>query len=135
MDNLTKMQRRHAMSQVRASNTKPELLLRRALHSRGYRYVLHDRRLPGAPDLVFPARQKIILVHGCFWHQHLPCKYSAPPSSRVDFWLPKLAGNKARDRKNIRMLKSLGWGVMVVWECELRGRFDRTIERVIEFLN
>ena len=118
MDNMTAAQRSAAMSRVRAGETKPEMMVRRALHRLGYRYVLHDRRLPGAPDLVFPSRRKIIFVHGCFWHQHHGCKKAAPPSSRIDFWLPKLAANRARDRAVSQRLRREGWDVAIVWECE-----------------
>jgi DNA mismatch endonuclease, patch repair protein len=122
------------MKSVRGSDTKPEMLVRRALHKLGYRYVLHDKRLPGSPDLVFPIRGKVIFVHGCFWHQHENCRYSDPPSTRVDFWLPKLAANRARDVRNLRKLKKAGWKTMVLWECELYD-FSRALKRMVGFLN
>jgi DNA mismatch endonuclease, patch repair protein len=135
MDNMNAAQRSAAMSRVRATETKPELLVRRALHRLGYRYILHDRRLPGVPDLVFPARRKIIFVHGCFWHQHVGCKKAMPPTSRIDFWLPKLAANRARDKSVLRQLRRAGWQVAIVWECELKGDLQKTIAGLIEFLN
>jgi DNA mismatch endonuclease, patch repair protein len=122
------------MSRVRGSDTKPEMLVRRALHKLGYRYVLHDRRLPGIPDLVFPSRRKVIFVHGCFWHQHENCRHSAPPSTRLDFWLPKLAANRARDARNSRTLSESGWRVMVLWECELND-LPPAVVRMVKFLN
>jgi len=133
MDNLTKTQRSFAMSRVRGRGTSPEMTVRKALHNLGYRYVLHDRRLPGAPDLVFPSRGKIIFVHGCFWHQHGSCRYGSPPSTRVDFWLPKLAANRQRDRSNTAKLRRLGWKVLIVWECELKT-LPKTIARMVNFL-
>jgi DNA mismatch endonuclease (patch repair protein) len=133
MDNLTVAQRRFTMSRVRGSGTGPEMTVRKALHRLGYRYVLHDKRLPGVPDLVFPSREKIIFVHGCFWHQHENCRYGNPPSTRVDFWLPKLAANRARDKSNLAKLRRLGWKVMVVWECELKT-LPKTIARMVKFL-
>ena len=95
------------------------MLIRRMLHGLGYRYTLHRRDLPGAPDLVFPSRKKVILVHGCFWHQHKGCIDGRLPKSREDYWLPKLLHNVERDRRNIRKLRRSGWKVMKVWECEV----------------
>ena len=134
MDNMTTAQRSVAMSRVRGSDTKPEIEVRRALHRLGYRYVLHDRKLPGVPDLVFPSRGKIIFVHGCFWHQHDRCRYASPPTTRVDFWMPKLAANRARDVANLAKLRRLGWSVMVVWECELKNH-SRAVSRMVKFLD
>jgi DNA mismatch endonuclease (patch repair protein) len=106
------------MSRIRGKDTKPELAVRRLAHSMGYRFRLHRRDLPGAPDLVFPGLRKIVFVHGCFWHQHMRCKYAYQPKSRVEFWKAKFLANSRRDRSTLAALDELGWGVLVVWECE-----------------
>lgn len=110
------------MSRVRSRDTKPELVVRRLLHGLGYRYRLHRKGLPGKPDLVFPSRRKAIFVHGCFWHRHddPACKLSRLPKSRLDFWLPKLKGNRQRDLRNITELEDLGWKSHEIWECQLK---------------
>jgi DNA mismatch endonuclease, patch repair protein len=108
------------MAQVRAKDTGPERIVRSLTHRLGYRFALHRRDLPGSPDLVFPCRKKVIFVHGCFWHQHARCARSAPPSSRRDYWLPKLEKNRLRDRRNVRDLRRLGWNVLTLWECQLK---------------
>ena len=95
------------------------MIVRKLAFAAGYRYRLHVRKLPGSPDLVFPSRKKIILVHGCFWHRHDNCAGSRIPKSRVDFWSDKLNGNKARDERNREALIQAGWQVLVIWECEL----------------
>lgn len=106
------------MALVRGRDTKPEMRVRKALHAAGLRYRLHDRRLPGAPDLVFPSRRLALFVHGCFWHQHPGCAAARMPKSRLDFWKPKLTGNAERDARHHMALEDLGWTVMVIWECE-----------------
>ena len=120
MDTLTPRERSARMALVRGKDTKPELLVRRLVHGLGYRYRLHRRDLPGTPDLVFPGRGKVIMVHGCFWHRHEGCALARLPKSRGDFWLPKLTTNAERDASNTRALRRLGWGVMTIWECQLR---------------
>lgn len=107
------------MARVRSRDTKPELTVRRLLHSRGYRYRLHDKRLPGSPDLVFASRKKVVFVHGCFWHRHPGCALARMPKSKLDFWAPKLEGNQLRDQRKLQDLAALGWNALVVWECEL----------------
>ena len=119
MDTLTKKQRGERMSRIKSKNTKPELRVRRIVHGLGYRYRLHDKSLPGTPDLVFKQRKKAIFVHGCFWHRHKNCHLARLPKSKLDFWLPKLEGNRQRDEKNLKALDNLGWEIMVIWECEL----------------
>jgi len=119
-DVLTAEQRRLNMSRIRGRDTKPEMLIRRGLHARGLRYRLHDRRLPGRPDLVFPKYHTAVFIHGCFWHAH-GCTLSKLPATRQDFWKEKLEGNAARDRKAIAALQAAGWRVLVIWECALRG--------------
>ncbi len=109
------------MALVRGRDTKPEMRVRQALHAAGLRYRLHDRRLPGAPDLVFPARRLALFVHGCFWHQHPGCSAARMPKSRLDFWMPKLTGNAERDARQRDALDAMGWTVKVIWECETRS--------------
>lgn len=113
--------RSRMMSGIRGKNTRPELLIRRALFAAGYRFRLHRRDLPGAPDIVLPGRKVAIFGHGCFWHMHTGCKYARLPSTRTDFWREKLEGNRARDKRNIADLLASGWRVLVVWECATRG--------------
>jgi len=136
-DVLTREQRRHNMQRVRGRNTKPEMLLRRGLHARGFRYRLHRRGLPGRPDLVFPKHHAVIFVHGCFWHGH-DCPLFKWPATRQEFWSEKIERNRARDRRVIEALKESGWRVLVVWECALRGPkrspFDEILEDVATFL-
>ncbi|MEQ8694437.1 MAG: very short patch repair endonuclease [Gammaproteobacteria bacterium] len=119
-DTLTPEQRSERMSRIRAKDSKAEMAVRRLVHRMGYRYRLHKARLPGKPDLVFSGRKKIIFVHGCFWHRH-DCKLGRLPKTRLDFWLPKLEKNKARDCANQRALSALGWKCLVIWECEIKG--------------
>ena len=118
-DTLTPEQRSAHMARIGAKDTGPELVVRRLLHSLGYRYRLHRRNLPGRPDLAFLARRKVIYVHGCFWHQHSDCSISHIPGTRSDYWASKFARNRARDARNLDALCALGWEALVVWECEV----------------
>lgn len=106
------------MSRIRSKNTAPELHVRRLLHRLGYRYRLHQKGLPGSPDIVFKGRRKAIFVHGCFWHQHLGCKVSHIPKSNSQYWREKLERNRERDSLNLHSLVDMGWDVLVIWECE-----------------
>lgn len=134
MDTLSKSERSERMSRVRGKDTKPELRVRSLVHRMGYRYRLHDKKLPGHPDMVFRSRKKAIFVHGCFWHRHPGCKLTRLPKSRLDFWKPKLEGNRERDIRNQEKLSLLGWDYLVIWECEmkdleeLRGRIKSFLE-------
>ncbi|WP_035724013.1 very short patch repair endonuclease [Fodinicurvata fenggangensis] len=121
-DTLTPQQRSERMRRVRGRDTNPEWAVRRPTHSMGYRYRLHDKNLPGKPDLVFPSRRKVIFVHGCFWHRHPDpeCKLARLPKSRQEFWETKLKGNLERDEANIAKLEATGWRVLVIWECQTR---------------
>lgn len=136
MDTLTPKQRSERMSRVRAKDTKPEMMVRRLVHSMGYRYRLHVAALPGRPDLVFPGRKAVVFVHGCFWHRHTGCKLARLPKSRLDFWAPKLEANRQRDTAVLRSLRKSGWRVLVVWECQtkqpeaLAHRLRRFLDRV-----
>ena len=134
-DTLSKHQRSERMSRIRGKDTKPELLVRRLVHSMGYRYRLHRRNLPGTPDLVFPGRKKVIYVHGCFWHRHPDpnCSLARMPKSRLEFWRPKLEGNRRRDIDNHGRLTELGWHFMVVWECQIKD-IEELKGNIVEFL-
>jgi len=137
MDTLSPKERSERMALIHAKDTKPEMIVRRLVHGLGYRYRLHDQRLPGHPDLVFPARRRIIFVHGCYWHRHpsQSCKLARLPKSKLDFWLPKLEGNRRRDVLNEGRLRRMGWRVLNVWECQvadlpaLTKRIARFLER------
>jgi DNA mismatch endonuclease (patch repair protein) len=135
-DTLTKEERSIRMSLIRGKGTGPEMTVRRIVHGLGYRYRLHGRKLPGKPDLVFGKRKKVVFVHGCFWHRHSDsnCKLARVPKTRLDFWIPKLNGNRDRDVRNRRLLEADGWGILVIWECELvdKNALSRKIEA---FLN
>lgn len=121
-DHLSRDKRSAIMSAIRATNTKPELLVRRTLHALGYRFRTHLKEVAGKPDLVFPRRRKVIFVHGCFWHQHqdMSCRESKVPTSNLEYWLPKLQRTKERDREHRQAPERGGWPVLVLWECELR---------------
>lgn len=120
VDVVDKATRSRMMSGIQGKNTRPELLVRKYLHSRGLRFRLHAKELPGKPDLVFPKYKAVVFVHGCFWHRHSGCKYATTPSTREHFWTNKLSENVVRDSYQISALDGLGWRVFVVWECELR---------------
>ncbi len=127
--------RSRMMSRIRGRNTRPEVGLRRALHARGLRYRLHDRRLPGRPDIVFPRFRAACFVHGCFWHRHSGCRYATTPATRAAFWAAKFEANVIRDARNRLDLLAVGWRVAVVWECALRGRgYDSMAEALHEWL-
>lgn len=130
-DTLSAPERSERMSRVRGKDTKPEMVVRRLVHAMGYRYRLHRRDLPGIPDLVFPSRKKVIFIHGCFWHRHSDpdCKLARLPKSRLDFWLPKLEGNKKRDERKQRALSDQGWEFLVVWEFRIgdKEQLENTI--------
>ncbi|WP_352827103.1 DNA mismatch endonuclease Vsr [Mesorhizobium sp. M0494] len=113
--------RSRLMTRVRQRDTKPEMVVRRAAHSMGSRFRLQRRDLPGRPDLVFPRHRKVIFVHGCFWHSHPGCKCATVPKTRTEYWLAKLAANRARDSRVESELLELGWEVGIVWECETRN--------------
>jgi len=133
LDPLSPEERSERMRKIKASGTKPELLVRRLVRELGFRYRLGGLGLPGKPDLVFKGRKKVIFVHGCFWHQH-GCGHYKQPKTRLDFWLPKLHANVERDRRVQAELRSLGWGVLVVWECETRGDLEKLKRRIRNFL-
>lgn len=120
MDIVDRTTRSKIMRSVPQKDTRPEMFLRRGLHRMGFRYRLHDKNLPGSPDLVFKKLKAIVFVHGCFWHRH-GCKRTTTPSTRKDFWEAKFKTNIERDKKNVQELQDAGWRVMIVWECELKN--------------
>ena len=122
------------MAAVRSTDTKPEMIVRRGLHARGLRYRLHDDRLPGRPDLVFTAFKTVVFVNGCFWHAHRGCCYFKIPQANRHKWLHKLAGNRRRDRRNYQRLRAMGWRVIVIWECELRGKPSKGVNHFLDVL-
>lgn len=128
-DNVTPARRSWIMGRVKSQDTAPELYVRRALHAAGLRFRLHDKRLPGAPDLVLRKHRTVVFVHGCQWHWH-GCKRSRMPSSNVDYWRRKINRNVERDAANAAALDALDWRVEVVWECELAPATSRLIEQL-----
>lgn len=134
-DNLSSAQRIRCMSRILHKHTGPELAVRRTLFQLGYHYSLHDRRLPGCPDIIFPSRSKLILVHGCFWHRHHCKKGRSMPSTREEFWRKKLDGNRIRDVKNRRKLRRLGWEVLTIWECQIKKKPGWVRCKIVTFLN
>ena len=123
-DRLALVQRHHCMSRIRGKNTKPEILVRKGLHARGFRFRLHNKKLPGSPDIVLPKYSVAIMVNGCFWHGHKRCRYATKPKTNVEFWETKIARNRHRDEVTNAHLEALGWHVITVWECELRGKSE-----------
>ena len=108
------------MAAIKSKNTKPEIAVRKLLHSMGYRFRLHRKDLPGSPDIVLPKYKTVIFVHGCFWHRHENCKYASIPKTRTEFWENKFKENIKRDQVNQKNLYKLGWNIVIVWECELK---------------
>jgi len=135
-DVFSEEDRSRVMSKVHGKNTAPELKVRRLLHALGYRYTLHEKTLPGHPDIVFTRRRKAIFVHGCFWHQHPGCKAADRPSSNTGYWQKKLERNIERDLLTTQTLEEKGWKVFIVWECEIRSKNRETAlaERLSFFL-
>jgi len=133
IDKISDEKRSTQMRLIRSKDTKPELVIRKALYSLGYRYRLHAKNLPGHPDLAFPGRKKVIYVHGCFWHRHAGCKKNRTPKSKLDYWEPKFAANVERDLRNQQELQEMGWEFLVVWECELKN-IEEITEKAINFL-
>ncbi len=123
-------QRRLNMSRIRSRDTKPELQLRRALHAAGFRYRLHDKSLPGTPDMVLSGRRAAIFVHGCFWHGH-DCPLGVTPATRIEFWENKISRNRERDAAAEAILLASGWRILTVWECAMRGRNRLDLDVVV----
>ena len=133
-DPLSEVERGERMALIKDKDTKPELLVRKIIFSMGYRYRLHDKSLPGKPDIVFKSRKKVIFVHGCFWHQH-GCSHYRMPKTKKEFWEEKLAKNVCRDKTHYAQLKEMGWDFMVLWECGLKKRnIDQIRDKIENFL-
>lgn len=127
----TPEQRHKNMAAIHSSSTKPELKLRRALWSLGFRYRINEKHLPGKPDIVLPKYRTVIFIHGCFWHGHKDCRYYTVPKTNTEFWTAKVTRNKQRDQEVWRQLEAKGWYVIIVWECELKKhRFEDTVNSV-----
>lgn len=132
MDVHDKKTRSYNMSCIKAKNTKPEEIVRKALFAKGFRYRKNDRRLPGTPDIVLSKYRTVIFVNGCFWHGHKGCKYYVVPKTNTEFWLNKINSNIDRDVIKATQLKELGWRVITVWECELKkDKREQTLENII----
>ena len=116
-------QRSRNMSAIKSKNTKPEIAVRKLLHSMGYRFRLHRKDLPGSPDIVLPKYKTVIFVHGCFWHRHENCKYASNPKTRKEFWESKFKANVKRDLEIQEKIKNIGWQSSVIWECELKDTY------------
>ncbi|HEX2854318.1 MAG TPA: very short patch repair endonuclease [Opitutaceae bacterium] len=121
-DKFSSGTRSRIMAAIRGKNTTPELTVRRFLHAKGLRFRLHAPGLPGRPDLVFPKYRTVVFVHGCFWHQHQNCRFARMPASNQRFWTAKLSGNRLRDRRKAQALRTAGWRVLTIWECQLNER-------------
>lgn len=131
VDFVSQEKRSKIMRGVKSVDTKPEMLVRCAMHRLGYRFRLHKKDLPGKPDIVLPRHHLVVFVHGCFWHQHTGCKDGRIPSSNTDFWVRKFSATQTRDAKHIAALQELGWRVEVIWECQARDP-DRLHARLNE---
>lgn len=126
-------QRHRNMAAIHSSSTKPELKVRRALWSLGFRYRINEKHLPGKPDIVLPKYRTVVFIHGCFWHGHKDCKNYTVPKTNTEFWTAKVARNQERDQEVWRQLEARGWSVIIVWECELKKSvLDDTVARVAE---
>ena len=132
-DTVSPETRSRIMARVKSKGMKPEMKVRRLLHGLGYRYRLHRADLPGRPDLVFPARRKVVFVNGCFWHRHDGCPRVRIPVANRDYWIAKLESNQARDARNVVLLQEQGWESLTVWECQLKDLTAAT-ERLVAFL-
>lgn len=130
----TPEQRSYNMSRIKGRDTRPEKTLRSLLHRNGLRFRIHDKRLPGHPDIVLPRYRSIIFVHGCFWHRHPGCRYATVPETRSAFWKEKFKRNVERDRRNILLLEEAGWNPIVVWECELKKDPVSVLEKTLALL-
>lgn len=129
VDKFSKETRSYIMSKIRGKDTKPEIIVRSYLFSKGLRFRKNDKRYPGSPDVVLPKYKTIVFVHGCFWHLHEGCKHAKMPKSNADYWKKKLYRNKERDEHNQKELEAMGWNVITVWECELKkDKREQTLE-------
>ena len=125
--------RSYNMSRIKGKNTKPELVIRKLLWRKGYRYRIHYRKLPGKPDLVFPGRKKVVFINGCFWHKH-DCKYFKWPETNSNFWQDKINRTAQRDNENYETLKRMGWHSIIIWECKIKNNITEAIDEIEKFL-
>ena len=132
-DSVSQAKRTEIMSSVKQRHTKPEIVVRKILHRHRFRFRLHNKKLPGTPDIILPKHKAVIFVHGCFWHQHEGCRKSRRPTSNVEFWNEKLDKNVARDSRKESELKKLGWKVLTIWDCEIKDE-DLLIEKIKKFV-
>lgn len=130
MDIWSKKKRSEVMAKINSKDTKPEKLLRSALHNLGYRFRIHRKELPGKPDVVLPKYNTIIFVHGCFWHYHEDCSEGRIPDTNTDYWREKLLKNVERDKKHKQDCEALGWNVAVIWECEIENDINQVIQNL-----
>ncbi len=134
MDNLSREKRSWNMSRIKGKDTSIEIMVRKYLFKEGFRYRKNDKRLPGKPDIVLPKYHTAIFIHGCFWHRHPGCKDATTPKSRTDFWKSKFSKNILNDCINQEKLKTAGWNIVILWECEINTRFEETMTRLITYL-
>jgi len=132
----SKETRSYNMSRIKSKDTKPELLVRKFLHKNGFRYRLHVKDMPGKPDIVLPKYKTVIFIHGCFWHGHEGCRYYVVPKTRTEWWLNKIQGNSANDIKTEMLLKTAGWRIIKLWECELKKTgIEATFSNLLATIN
>uniref|UniRef100_A0A832G820 Very short patch repair endonuclease n=1 Tax=Ignavibacterium album TaxID=591197 RepID=A0A832G820_9BACT len=130
-----KITRSYNMSRIKGKDTKPEMMVRKYIFSKGFRYRLHDKRLPGKPDIVLPGLKVVIFIHGCFWHGHSNCRYFVLPKTRTKWWLTKIERNKQLDNENLSKLKNDGWRVFTIFECKLKRKLRaKTLENLVKRL-
>lgn len=123
--------RSYNMSRIRGKNTKPEIIVRKYLHSKGFRFRLHKKEMPGKPDIVLPKYKTVIFINGCFWHGHKNCKYFVVPKTRTEWWISKIEKNRLVDKRNNDKLKKNGWKIITIWECQLRSKnFSKTLYKL-----
>jgi len=134
VDHISKIKRSWNMSRIRSVNTKPEIIVRSILHKMGYRFRLHQKKLPGKPDIVLPKYKIVILVHGCFWHRHNNCKRCTIPTTNQEYWLPKFERNIAKDKMNRKNLIKAGYIPIIIWECEIKKpeKLSKKIDKIIK---
>lgn len=131
-----KATRSYNMSRIKSKNTKPEILVRKFLHAQGFRFRIHDKKLPGKPDIVLPKYKTVIFVHGCFWHGHKNCRYFVMPKSKIEYWSTKIHRNQQNDKKAIKILKKDNWKIIIVYECELKKqKREKTLLKLSQTLN
>ena len=135
MDIWSKQKRSEVMSKIRGKNTKPELILRSQLFKSGFRFRIHQKNLPGKPDIVLAKYKTAIFVHGCFWHYHKECREGRIPSTNSNFWKEKLLKNIEKDEKHTKALQELGWKVIVIWECDIERHLEPTTKRITTSIN